>query len=135
MIQVPLNGSKSLNLASKPVQHGSKLTLVRDNYSALEVTMHTIFPTSIVAGGPANFTIPSNIASGDYLLRSELISLQLAVSVGGAEFYPACIQLSIGGSGTGAPQSSEVCKFPGCYSDTDPGIYDPNASNIYQALS
>lgn len=92
-------------------------------------TSSTWFQAGIVAGEPANVTIPSNIAPGNYLLRSELISLQLAVSVGGAEFYPACIQLSIGGSGTGAPQSSEVCKFPGCYSDTDSGIYDPNIYN------
>jgi hypothetical protein len=77
---------------------------------------------------PANVTIPSSIAPGNYLLRSELISLQLAVSIGGAEFYPGCIQLSIGGSGTGAATSSEECTFPGCYSDTDPGIYDPNVS-------
>ncbi|KAG6333452.1 hypothetical protein ID866_5633 [Astraeus odoratus] len=91
-------------------------------------TSSTWYQADIQAGSPANVTIPSNIAPGDYLLRSELISLQLAVSVGGAEFYPACIQLNVGGSGTGAPQSSEVCEFPGCYSDTDPGIYDPNAS-------
>lgn len=77
---------------------------------------------------PANVTIPSNIAPGNYLLRSELISLQLAMSIGGAEFYPGCIQLSIGGSGTGAATSSEECTLPGCYSDTDPGIYDPNVS-------
>ena len=75
---------------------------------------------------PANVTIPSSIAPGDYLLRSELISLQQAVSVGGAEFYPGCIQLSIGGSGSGAPTSSETCKLPGGYSDNDPGIYTPN---------
>ena len=80
---------------------------------------------------PANVTIPSSIAPGDYLLRSELISLQLAVSIGGAEFYPGCIQLSIGGSGTGAATSSEECTFPGCYSDTDPGIYDPNVSLLF----
>ncbi|KAL4062371.1 glycoside hydrolase family 61 protein [Scleroderma citrinum] len=91
-------------------------------------TSSTWFQANVEAKEPANVTIPSNIAPGNYLLRSELISLQLAVSVGGAEFYPACIQLSIGGSGTGAPQSNEVCQFPGCYSDTDPGIYDPNAS-------
>ena len=96
--------------------------------------MHTVL-SPIVEGEPANVTIPSNIVPGNYLLRSELISLQLAVSIGGAEFYPACIQLSIGGSGTGAPQSSEVCQFPGCYSDTDPGIYDANASAIFQTLS
>lgn len=134
MIQLPRNGSKSLNLVPKPVQHGSKLILVRDGYALLEAVMHTVL-SPIVEGEPANVTIPSNIVPGNYLLRSELISLQLAVSVGGAEFYPACIQLSIGGSGTGAPQSSEVCQFPGCYSDTDPGIYDANASAIFQTLS
>ena len=77
---------------------------------------------------PANVTIPSTIAPGNYILRSELISLQNAMSEYGAEFYPGCIQLSIGGSGTGAPTSSEECQFPGCYSDTDPGILDPTVS-------
>jgi len=77
---------------------------------------------------PANVTIPSNIESGNYLLRSELISLQNAMLEGGAEFYPVCIQLSIGGSGTGAATSGEECTLPGCYSDTDPGILDPTVS-------
>jgi len=89
----------------------------------------TWYMANIMEGMPANVTIPSSIAPGNYLLRSELISLQLAVSIGGAEFYPGCIQLSIGGSGTGAATSSEECTFPGCYSDTDPGIYDPNIYN------
>jgi len=89
----------------------------------------TWYMNNIMEGMPANVTIPATIAPGDYLLRSELISLQLAVSVGGAEFYPGCIQLSIGGSGTGAATSSEECTLPGCYSDTDPGIYDPNIYN------
>jgi hypothetical protein len=79
-------------------------------------------------GKPANVTIPSNISPGGYLLRSELISLQNAMSPGGAEFYPACIQLSIGGSGTGTATGSEECTLPGCYSDSDPGILDPNVS-------
>ncbi|KAG2087910.1 glycosyl hydrolase family 61-domain-containing protein [Suillus discolor] len=42
---------------------------------------------------PANVTIPNTLAPGNYLLRSEIISLRLAMSPGGAEFYPACIQL------------------------------------------
>jgi hypothetical protein len=84
-----------------------------------------VFP---VAGQPANVAIPPTIAPGGFLLRSELISLQLAVSVGGAEFYPACIQLNIGGSGTGAATSSEECTFPGCYTDDEAGIYDPDVS-------
>ncbi|KAF9232373.1 glycoside hydrolase [Melanogaster broomeanus] len=85
----------------------------------------TWYQANIMAGQPANVTIPSNIISGEYLLRSELIALQNAMSVGGAEFYLACIQLNIGGSGTGAATSTEQCSFPGCYSDDDPGIYDP----------
>ncbi|KAI6139663.1 glycoside hydrolase family 61 protein [Pisolithus tinctorius] len=92
-------------------------------------TSDTWYQANLDVKEPANVTIPSNIQPGDYLLRSEIISLQLAVSVGGAEFYPACIQLSIGGSGTGAPQSSEVCRFPGCYTDTEAGIYTPNIYN------
>ncbi|KIJ64015.1 lytic polysaccharide monooxygenase [Hydnomerulius pinastri MD-312] len=89
----------------------------------------TWYQADIMAGQPANVTIPSNIAPGGYLLRSELISLQLAVSVGGAEFYPACIQLNIGGSGTGAATSSEECTLPGCYTDSEAGIYDPEIYN------
>ncbi|KAH0826364.1 glycoside hydrolase family 61 protein [Lanmaoa asiatica] len=92
----------------------------------VESNNSTWYQGNLLTGAPANVTIPSNIASGNYLLRSELIALQNAVSVGGAEFYPACIQLSIGGSGTGAATSGEECTFPGCYSDNDPGIYDPN---------
>ncbi|KAI9567874.1 glycoside hydrolase family 61 protein [Boletus coccyginus] len=85
----------------------------------------TWYQANIMAGMPANVTIPSNIESGNYLLRTELISLQNAMLQGGAEFYPGCIQLSIGGSGTGTATSSEECTLPGCYSDTDPGILDP----------
>ncbi|KAI6001307.1 glycoside hydrolase family 61 protein [Pisolithus albus] len=92
-------------------------------------TSDTWYQANLVVEEPANVTIPSNIEPGEYLLRSEIISLQLAVSVGGAEFYPACIQLNIGGSGTGAPQSNEVCQFPGCYTDTEAGIYTPNIYN------
>lgn len=83
----------------------------------------------IMAGAPASITLPSNIASGNYLIRHEIIALQLAVSMGGAEFYPSCSQLTIGGSGTGKPQDSELVSFPGAYHDDDPGIYVPNVYN------
>lgn len=48
--------------------------------------------------------------------------------MGGAEFYPACIQVNIGGNGNGAPQST--VSFPGAYKDDDPGIYDPNVRHF-----
>ena len=89
----------------------------------------TSFSLCLVAGAPASITLPSNIASGNYLIRHEIIALQLAVSMGGAEFYPSCSQLTIGGSGTGKPQDSELVSFPGAYHDDDPGIYVPNVYN------
>ncbi|KAF8132808.1 glycoside hydrolase family 61 protein [Boletus edulis] len=89
----------------------------------------TWYQDQIKSGGPVTFTIPSTLAAGNYMLRSEIITLQLAMSQGGAEFYPSCIQLSVGGSQTGHPTTSEEVKFPGAYSDTDPGILTPNVYN------
>ncbi|CAK5262488.1 unnamed protein product [Mycena citricolor] len=74
------------------------------------------------SGAPATLNLPSNLAAGNYLLRHEIIALQNGGSQGGAEFYASCSQLKVGGSGTGAPTSSELVKFPGAYSATDPGI-------------
>lgn len=78
-------------------------------------------------GKPFELTLPENLAPGGYLLRHEIIALQLATSAGGAEFYPSCTQLLIGGSGNGTPAST--VSFPGAYSDTDPGILDPDVYN------
>ncbi|KAJ3759946.1 hypothetical protein EV360DRAFT_5373, partial [Lentinula raphanica] len=58
----------------------------------------------------------------------ELIALQIAHTDGGAEFYPACVQVSIGGEGTSTPTGEELVQLPGAYSDTDPGnsVYSNN---------
>jgi len=89
----------------------------------------TLFSVCLVAGAPASINLPSNIAPGSYLIRHEIIALQLAVSIGGAEFYPSCSQLTIGGNGTGKPQENELVSFPGAYRDNDPGIFVPNVYN------
>ncbi|RDX45012.1 hypothetical protein OH76DRAFT_1408439 [Lentinus brumalis] len=81
----------------------------------------------IMARASYSFVLPDNLAPGDYLMRHEIIALHLADSKGGAEFYPSCIQLRIGGSGTGTPDNT--VQFPGAYSDTDPGIWDPTVFN------
>ena len=49
--------------------------------------------------------------------------------MGGAEFYPSCSQLRVGGDKTGAPHESDLVSLPGAYSDADPGIYTPNVYN------
>ncbi|KAF6750394.1 glycoside hydrolase family 61 protein [Ephemerocybe angulata] len=84
------------------------------------------YQADLMQGGKGTASIPSNIAPGNYLMRHEIIALHLGQSMGGAEFYPSCSQLKIGGSGTGTPKDNELVSFPGGYSDDDPGIFVPN---------
>jgi len=78
--------------------------------------------------GHFTFTIPSGISPGQYLLRAEVIALHVASSVGGAQFYMSCYQLTVGGSGTVNPPTVSI---PGTYSAEDPGIL----INIYTQLN
>ena len=90
-------------------------------------------------------TLPQDLASGGYLVRHEvgwyiiaralvfsgfiqIIALHLGNSLGGAEFYPMCVQIQVGGNGNGQPQTT--VSFPGAYNDNDPGIYDPDVSYL-----
>ncbi|CAE6471367.1 unnamed protein product [Rhizoctonia solani] len=69
--------------------------------------------------GKVEFTIPSDIPAGNYLIRAEVISLRVAGSAGGAQLYMSCYQINVSGGGTVSPPT---VKFPGAYSATDPGI-------------
>ena len=82
-----------------------------------------------VDGNVYSANLPKNLAAGEYLVRHEIIALHLATQKGGAEFYPSCQQIKVGGSGTGVPTKDELLSFPGAYSDDDPGIYTPNVSS------
>jgi len=99
------------------------------NEIGLEADGSTWFLQNLMNGEVANVTLPSDIAPGNYLIRHEIIALHLANTIGGAEFYPSCSQLTLSGSGTGAPTSNELVSLPGAYSDNDPGIYVPNIFN------
>jgi len=77
--------------------------------------------------GHFTFKIPSDIAPGNYLIRAEVIALHSASGSGGAQFYPACFQVNVSGSGSAKPPT---VKIPGAYSANDPGIL----INIYQSL-
>ncbi|OCB88252.1 hypothetical protein A7U60_g4658 [Sanghuangporus baumii] len=74
----------------------------------------------LLDGSPATVTIPNGLKAGNYLVRHEIISLQNSVSVGGTEYYPSCLQVTVGGNDNGEP--NETVHFPGAYSETDPGI-------------
>ncbi|KAJ7262805.1 glycoside hydrolase family 61 protein [Mycena rebaudengoi] len=73
---------------------------------------------------PANVTLPSQLAHGPYLIRHEIIALHNANPRNGrgAEFYPSCSQILVGGNETGGPTEDELVNFPGGYNDDDPGI-------------
>ncbi|KZV93262.1 hypothetical protein EXIGLDRAFT_768270 [Exidia glandulosa HHB12029] len=79
--------------------------------------------------GHFTFKLPSDIPSGDYLLRAEVIALHVASQPGGAQFYMSCYQISVSGGGSATP--SPMVAFPGAYSASDPGIL----INIYTQLN
>lgn len=64
-------------------------------------------------------TLPSDISSGKYIIRHELLSLQEASRSQGAQFYPMCANIEIIGGGNANPGG---VKFPGAYKTEDPGI-------------
>lgn len=76
------------------------------------------------SGNPGvQYTIPSCLKPGYYLVRHELIALHASYSYPGAQFYPGCHQLQV--TGSGSIQPSSLVAFPGAYKSTDPGItYD-----------
>lgn len=64
-----------------------------------------------------NFTIPPSTPPGRYLLRVEHLYVRPAFNT--TQFYIACAQVEIMGSGGGTP--GPMVKFPGVYNLTDPG--------------
>jgi cellulase len=98
--------------------------------SGYDVSTETWAVTTLIADeGIQQIPIPSCIASGQYLLRAELIALHGASSEGGAQFYMECAQINLTG-GTGAKSPATV-SIPGTYSATDPGIL----INIYDTIT
>ncbi|GLB34553.1 putative glycoside hydrolase family 61 protein [Lyophyllum shimeji] len=81
-------------------------------------------------------TIPATLRPGEYLLRHEILGLQRATEVGRAQFYPACHQITVTGSGTKALPAGIA--LPGNYTLDDPGILlqyrDISATNPYTPL-
>ena len=67
-------------------------------------------------------TIPANLRPGNYLLRAEHIGLHI---YNAPQFYIACAQVAVTGSGTGNPTS--LVAFPGAYAASNPGL----TFNIY----
>lgn len=75
--------------------------------------------TLLQNNGWATFTMPPCVASGQYLMRVEVIALHGAGSQGQAQFYMSCAQINVTGGGT---KTGQTVSFPGAYSANDPGI-------------
>ncbi|KAM3086175.1 hypothetical protein ACMFMG_000312 [Clarireedia jacksonii] len=71
-----------------------------------------------------SFKLPTGLATGEYLLRSEMLALHSSQTIDGAQWYIGCAQLSI--TGTAAETCSPSIELPGAYNDTDPSIYIPD---------
>ncbi|KAH6910809.1 glycoside hydrolase [Coprinopsis sp. MPI-PUGE-AT-0042] len=71
-------------------------------------------------GASWTVTIPKSISNGEYLLRHEILGLHVAGTVGGAQFYPHCIQVRVSGGGSANPSGLAL---PGAYSATESGVH------------
>jgi cellulase len=78
-----------------------------------------------------NFSLPSDIKPGMYILRTELLALHgnaitsQPVNGGGPQFYTHCFNIDITGNGNVEPAG---VKFPGAYKREDTGV----AWNLYR---
>lgn len=81
--------------------------------------------TMIANDGWWDFTLPSCVADGQYLLRVEILALHSAHENMGAQFYQSCAQIEVSGGGSFAP--TETVQIPGVYAQDDPSIL----TNIY----
>jgi cellulase len=90
--------------------------------------------------GTFSVKIPSDIKSGTYVLRTELLSLHgnmggflESYAVSGAQFYPHCFNVEITGSGTSSPDGQT---FPGIYNPKEIGLnfvpYTGSGSGVQQ---
>jgi hypothetical protein len=90
--------------------------------STSSITSEGLQWATYVNGGINNFTfaLPDTLAAGNYLMRAEHIALHGAGSVGGAQFYMGCAQLTVTGSGAGSP--SPTVQIPGYLDGNEPGV-------------
>ena len=68
----------------------------------------------------ATTTLPKNIKAGNYVLRHEIIALHGARDDNGAQSYPQCVNVKIGGNGKIAPRAGIA--GTALYSRTEPGM-------------
>lgn len=78
-----------------------------------------------------SYHIPSNLPSGDYLLRFEQLGIHNPYPAGTPQYYIECAQITVTNGGTGTP--GPLVSIPGWVKGDEPGyvvnIYDPSFSS------
>jgi hypothetical protein len=80
-----------------------------------------------------SITIPKNLKPGNYLIRHEIIMIELMPP----QLYPECAHLTVTGDGNELPGEEYLVSFPGAYSLEDPGLaisgdlYSPKGHSTY----
>jgi cellulase len=86
----------------------------------------------IAQAGAWSVPIPAGLRPGAYVLRHEILALHSAYAVGGAQFYPQCINLEITGDGTATPAGVPAQQL---YTPDHPGvvygIYNDESKPVY----
>lgn len=96
------------------------LEWVKIDEAAIDLATQT-WPTDamIANNNTYSITVPSTLASGNYVFRHEIIAMHGAGSEGGAQNYPFCINIAITGGGSDSPAGTLGTAL---YTPTDPGI-------------
>ncbi|KAF1944864.1 hypothetical protein EJ02DRAFT_501079 [Clathrospora elynae] len=106
---------------AKTAASGSFFKVAEDGYTGTT----TSWGTEILNAncGKRAFTVPKSIASGDYLVRAEVIALH--AGAGNPQPYVSCFQVKVTGGGSANPSG---VSFPGAYKLSDAlftkSIYD-----------
>ncbi|KAF2019799.1 lytic polysaccharide monooxygenase [Aaosphaeria arxii CBS 175.79] len=106
---------------AKTANSGSFFKVAEDGYKGSTPTWGTEILNANC--GKRSFTVPKNIASGNYLVRAEAIALH--AGAGQPQPYVTCFQINVTGGGSANPAG---VSFPGAYKLSDPlftkAIYD-----------
>ncbi|OAL01620.1 hypothetical protein IQ06DRAFT_346252 [Phaeosphaeriaceae sp. SRC1lsM3a] len=106
---------------AKTATSGSFFKVAEDGYSGTTASWGTEILNANC--GKRAFTVPKNIAAGDYLVRAEAIALH--AGAGQPQPYVSCFQVKVTGGGSATPAG---VSFPGAYKISDglftKAIYD-----------
>ncbi|KAH7115868.1 glycoside hydrolase [Dendryphion nanum] len=108
---------------AKTAQSGSFFKVAEDGYTGTTASWGTEILNANC--GKRAFTVPKNIASGNYLVRAEAIALHAGANQ--PQPYVTCFQINVTGGGSANPAG---VSFPGAYKSSDglfsKAIYEPS---------